>query len=45
MTQTIDGLIERIAALRPTLEKNAAQTESDRRVVEENITATLRQRR
>jgi 3-hydroxy-9,10-secoandrosta-1,3,5(10)-triene-9,17-dione monooxygenase len=39
MTQTIDGLIERIAAMRPILEKNAAQTETDRRVVEENIAA------
>lgn len=39
MTQTIDGLLERIAAVRPILEKNAAQTEADRRVVEENITA------
>jgi 3-hydroxy-9,10-secoandrosta-1,3,5(10)-triene-9,17-dione monooxygenase len=39
MTQTIDGLLERIVAIRPILEKNAAQTESDRRVVEENITA------
>jgi 3-hydroxy-9,10-secoandrosta-1,3,5(10)-triene-9,17-dione monooxygenase len=39
MTQTIDGLIERIAALRPILEKNANQTETDRRVVEENIAA------
>ena len=39
MTQTIDGLIERIAAIRPTLEKNANQTETDRRVVEENIAA------
>ena len=39
MTQTVDGLIERIAAVRPILEKNAAQTEADRRVVEENITA------
>jgi 3-hydroxy-9,10-secoandrosta-1,3,5(10)-triene-9,17-dione monooxygenase len=38
MTQTIDGLLERIAALRPILEKNANQTEADRRVVEENIT-------
>jgi 3-hydroxy-9,10-secoandrosta-1,3,5(10)-triene-9,17-dione monooxygenase len=38
MTQTIDGLLERIAALRPILEKNADQTEADRRVVEENIT-------
>ena len=37
MTQTIDGLLERIAAVRPILEKNANQTESDRRVVEENI--------
>ncbi len=39
MTQTADGLLERIAAIRPTLERNAAQTEADRRVVEENITA------
>jgi alkylation response protein AidB-like acyl-CoA dehydrogenase len=39
MTQTIDGLLERIAALRPILEKNAAQTEADRRVVDENIAA------
>jgi 3-hydroxy-9,10-secoandrosta-1,3,5(10)-triene-9,17-dione monooxygenase len=39
MTQTIDGLLERIAAIRPILEKNADQTETDRRVVEENITA------
>jgi 3-hydroxy-9,10-secoandrosta-1,3,5(10)-triene-9,17-dione monooxygenase len=39
MTQTIDGLLERIAAIRPILEKNAAQTESDRRVVDENIAA------
>ena len=39
MTQTADGLIERIAAVRPVLEKNAKQTEADRRVVEENITA------
>jgi alkylation response protein AidB-like acyl-CoA dehydrogenase len=39
MTQTIDGLLERIAAIRPILEKNAAQTESDRRVVDENIEA------
>ena len=38
-TQTADGLIDRIAALRPLLEKNAVQTENDRRVVEENITA------
>jgi 3-hydroxy-9,10-secoandrosta-1,3,5(10)-triene-9,17-dione monooxygenase len=38
MTQTIDGLLERIAALRPTPETNADQTEADRRVVEENIT-------
>ncbi len=38
MTQTIDELLERIAALRPILEKNADQTEADRRVVEENIT-------
>ena len=37
MTDTIDGLLERIAALRPILEKNANQTEIDRRVVEENI--------
>jgi len=37
MTQTIDGLLDRIAAIRPTLEKNAAQTEADRRVVDENI--------
>jgi alkylation response protein AidB-like acyl-CoA dehydrogenase len=39
MTQTIDGLLERIAAIRPILEKNASQTESDRRVVDENIAA------
>ena len=39
MTQTADGLIDRIAALRPMLEANADQTETDRRVVEENITA------
>ena len=39
MTQTIDGLLERIAAIRPILENNAGQTEADRRVVEENITA------
>lgn len=39
MTQTIDGLLGRIAAIRPILEKNATQTETDRRVVEENITA------
>lgn len=39
MTQTIDGLLERIAATRPILEKNANQTENDRRVVEENIAA------
>ena len=39
MTQTIDGLLERIAAIRPILEKNAAQTENDRRVVDENIEA------
>ena len=38
MTQTIDGLLERITAIRPILEKNAVQTEIDRRVVEENIT-------
>jgi alkylation response protein AidB-like acyl-CoA dehydrogenase len=37
MTQTIDGLLERISAIRPILEKNALQTETDRRVVEENI--------
>jgi 3-hydroxy-9,10-secoandrosta-1,3,5(10)-triene-9,17-dione monooxygenase len=39
MTQTIDGLLERISAIRPVLEKNALQTEIDRRVVEENIAA------
>jgi 3-hydroxy-9,10-secoandrosta-1,3,5(10)-triene-9,17-dione monooxygenase len=39
MTQTIDGLLERIAAIRPILQKNAQQTEDDRRVVDENITA------
>jgi 3-hydroxy-9,10-secoandrosta-1,3,5(10)-triene-9,17-dione monooxygenase len=39
MTQTIDGLLERIAAIRPILEKNARQTEDDRRVVDENIDA------
>ena len=39
MTQTIDGLLERIAAIRPILEKNTHQTEDDRRVVEENIAA------
>ncbi len=37
MPQTIDGLLERIAAIRPILEKNANQTEADRRVVDENI--------
>ena len=37
MSQTIDGLLERISAIRPILEKNALQTETDRRVVEENI--------
>ena len=31
--------------LRPIFEKNAAQTETDRRVVEENITALTRRRR
>jgi alkylation response protein AidB-like acyl-CoA dehydrogenase len=35
----LEGLIDRIAALRPLFEKNAVQTEADRRVVEENITA------
>ena len=39
MSDTLDGLIERIAALRPMLEANAGRTEVDRRVVEENITA------
>jgi 3-hydroxy-9,10-secoandrosta-1,3,5(10)-triene-9,17-dione monooxygenase len=39
MAQTAEGLIERIAALRPMLEANATKTENDRRVVEENITA------
>jgi 3-hydroxy-9,10-secoandrosta-1,3,5(10)-triene-9,17-dione monooxygenase len=39
VTQTIDGLLERIAAIRPILEKNARQTEDDRRVVDENIAA------
>ena len=39
MTQSIDGLLERIAAIRPILEKNANQTERDRRVVDENIAA------
>lgn len=39
MTQTIDGLIERIAAIRPILEKNAGETERNRRVVDENIAA------
>ena len=37
MTHTIDGLLERMAAVRPILEKNADQTENDRRVPEENI--------
>ncbi len=39
MTQTSIGLLDRIAALRPMLEANATKTETDRRVVEENITA------
>ena len=39
MTQDIDGLLERIAAIRPILERNARQTEDDRRVVDENIEA------
>ncbi len=39
MTQSIDGLLERIAAIRPILEKNADRTEEDRRVVDENIAA------
>jgi 3-hydroxy-9,10-secoandrosta-1,3,5(10)-triene-9,17-dione monooxygenase len=39
MAQTADGLLERIAALRPMFEANAHKTEHDRRVVEENITA------
>ncbi|HEY7626195.1 MAG TPA: acyl-CoA dehydrogenase family protein, partial [Ilumatobacteraceae bacterium] len=38
MTTTAEGLLDRIAAIRPILEKNAAQTEAERRVVEENIT-------
>lgn len=38
MTATAEGLLDRIAAIRPILEKNAGQTEADRRVVEENIT-------
>ena len=33
------ALVERATALRPLLEANAAQTEADRRVVEENISA------
>ncbi len=37
MTQTIDGLIERIAAIRPILEKNAGETERNRRVVDDRI--------
>ena len=39
MVQNVEGLIERIAALRPLLDKNAARTEAERRVVEENIIA------
>jgi 3-hydroxy-9,10-secoandrosta-1,3,5(10)-triene-9,17-dione monooxygenase len=39
MAQTADGLLDRIAALRPMFEANATKTEDDRRVVEENITA------
>jgi 3-hydroxy-9,10-secoandrosta-1,3,5(10)-triene-9,17-dione monooxygenase len=39
MAQTADGLLERIATLRPMFEANAHKTEHDRRVVEENITA------
>jgi alkylation response protein AidB-like acyl-CoA dehydrogenase len=34
-----DEILQRIRELRPLLEANAAKTESDRRVVEENITA------
>jgi alkylation response protein AidB-like acyl-CoA dehydrogenase len=34
-----DELVERAASLRPMLERNAAQTEEDRRVAEENIRA------
>lgn len=39
MNESAEGLLGRIAALRPMLEANAARTEADRRVVEENITA------
>jgi alkylation response protein AidB-like acyl-CoA dehydrogenase len=39
VTQSIDGLLGRIAAIRPILEKNANRTEGDRRVVDENIAA------
>ncbi len=38
-SHSADGLLDRIAALRPLLESNTGQTERDRRVVEENITA------
>ena len=39
MVPPAEGLIERLAALRPMFEANASRTEQDRRVVEENITA------
>lgn len=39
MTPTRDELLDRAAALRPLLERNAAQTESDRRLVDESLEA------
>lgn len=38
-TQTHEGLLDRIAGLKPLLEKNALKTEQDRRVPDENIDA------
>lgn len=39
MTPTRDELLDRAAALRPLLERNAAQTEADRRLLDESLEA------
>jgi 3-hydroxy-9,10-secoandrosta-1,3,5(10)-triene-9,17-dione monooxygenase len=39
VTPTRDELLDRAAALRPLLERNAAQTEADRRLVDESLEA------
>jgi 3-hydroxy-9,10-secoandrosta-1,3,5(10)-triene-9,17-dione monooxygenase len=39
MAAPLEGLLERIAELRPMLQQNATKTEENRQVVEENISA------